>query len=829
MGGYLGTKAVLLSTTAANVTGNADITGNLTVGGNLTVSGTTITVDHANAQTVDLGDNDKIRLGADYELQLWSDGTTGQISGDINHTGSLTTDGLTLGGNVTFGDSNKIIMGAGSDLQIYHDGTRSYLDDVGSGSLWLRGGDVAIKSTASETMAEFANNGAATLYYDNAVKFATTSTGVDIASVGTAGASGTNFIIQQTNSGGVVQIKNHDSTEDIEFGQDYFRIKQGGSERMRITSAGNMALGTTSANEYSGYTSLTLDNATNGGIIDFERGGNLIGEIFTFDSSTFALSAVGARSINFSTNSLERLRIDSNGHLLHTPASQGSAFVPNTSSTWNALEIFQDRGVTNSASGIAFRSQSGTAPAGIVSVAGNTTGGIEDLAFMTASGNQTFERLRITSAGNVGIGTSSPSTFNSTGGKLAVASGAGNVAALFSDATYYTLGIKHSGVGSEAVGMFGGTSGSGLALMTNNTERMRITSSGNVGIGDSSPSRALSTKSSSVTVGSFESTSASGGLIGFVDPNTTNDVTVRVGALGNDLVLQAGGSERMRLTSTGNLGLGTTSPHSTAWSTDGQGTQMEIAGGTGTSGYGVLHLSGSGQNSAIKTYTQGVGDGNFYMAYDADAGAHRMIMNASGDVFIGKTSFNNAVGCAFNQNGVGYFVAGGGSVPLLINSITSNTTQTLVQFYKNSGGVGSISVSGSVTSYITSSDYRLKTDVQPMTGASERVQALNPVNFEWIADGTRVDGFLAHEAATVVPEAITGEKDAMRDEEYEVTPAVLDDDGNVATEAVMGTRSVIDPQGIDQSKIVPLLTAALQEALTKIDSLETRLTALEGA
>ena len=101
MSKYIGSSAVNLSTTSADVTGNADIDGNLTVGGNLTVSGTTITVDHATAQTVDLGDNDKIRLGADYELQLWSDGTTGQISGDINHTGSITTDGLTVSGSST--------------------------------------------------------------------------------------------------------------------------------------------------------------------------------------------------------------------------------------------------------------------------------------------------------------------------------------------------------------------------------------------------------------------------------------------------------------------------------------------------------------------------------------------------------------------------------------------------------------------------------------------------------------------------------------------------------------------------------------------------------
>ena len=115
-----------------------------------------------------------------------------------------------------------------------------------------------------------------------------------------------------------------------------------------------------------------------------------------------------------------------------------------------------------------------------------------------------------------------------------------------------------------------------------------------------------------------------------------------------------------------------------------------------------------------------------------------------------------------------------------------------------------------------------------MTGASDRVMALKPCNFAWKADGSRVDGFLAHEAQEVVPESVTGVKDAMREEEYEVTPAILDEDGNVVTEAVMGTRQVPDYQGIDQSKLVPLLTAALQEALTKIDALETRIATLEG-
>ena len=84
-----------------------------------------------------------------------------------------------------------------------------------------------------------------------------------------------------------------------------------------------------------------------------------------------------------------------------------------------------------------------------------------------------------------------------------------------------------------------------------------------------------------------------------------------------------------------------------------------------------------------------------------------------------------------------------------------------------------------------------------MTGATARLKQLNPVNFEWISDGTRVDGFLAHEAQAIVPESVIGTKDA------------LDEEGNP------------DYQGIDQAKLVPLLVATIQE-------LEARITALEA-
>ena len=204
----------------------------------------------------------------------------------------------------------------------------------------------------------------------------------------------------------------------------------------------------------------------------------------------------------------------------------------------------------------------------------------------------------------------------------------------------------------------------------------------------------------------------------------------------------------------------------------------------------------------------------------------RMRITSNGNLLVG-TTYNNF----YSRQTISFSGSNGSTNELGLSIWTGGGSGAMyAQFVNNQGSrSGSITQNGgSAASYNTSSDYRLKEDWTPMTGASARVQALNPINFAWKADGSRVDGFLAHELAEVTPEAVTGTKDAMRDEEYEATPAVLDEDGNVTTEAVMGTRSVPDYQGIDQSKLVPLLTAALQEALTEIASLKTRVEALEA-
>jgi len=205
-----------------------------------------------------------------------------------------------------------------------------------------------------------------------------------------------------------------------------------------------------------------------------------------------------------------------------------------------------------------------------------------------------------------------------------------------------------------------------------------------------------------------------------------------------------------------------------------------------------------------------------------------MTIDNSGNVLVGKTTAGAVLtkGVELSSSGAVFSATdAAGNSSYFVNLATSGT-RYLQRFYVASTSVGSIASTGTSTAYNTSSDYRLKELDVPMEGSIDRLKALRPINFAWKIDGSRTDGFLAHEAGEVVPECATGTKDAMMDEEYEVTPAVMDGD-TVVTEAVMGTRSVPDYQGIDQSKLVPLLVASLQEAVAKIEALEARVTALE--
>ena len=189
--------------------------------------------------------------------------------------------------------------------------------------------------------------------------------------------------------------------------------------------------------------------------------------------------------------------------------------------------------------------------------------------------------------------------------------------------------------------------------------------------------------------------------------------------------------------------------------------------------------------------------GRLVFSTTADGAAsptERMRISANGNIDYGAFSATPASG----TQGRSYSDSG----RFCRSSIGSADPAPHHEFYNTNGAVGSIQTDGSATSYNTSSDYRLKENVVEVTDGITRLQQLKPSRFNFIVDPDKtVDGFIAHEAQAVVPECVTGEKDAV------------DADGNPVY------------QGIDQSKLVPLLTAALQEAIAKIESLEARLTA----
>ena len=270
------------------------------------------------------------------------------------------------------------------------------------------------------------------------------------------------------------------------------------------------------------------------------------------------------------------------------------------------------------------------------------------------------------------------------------------------------------------------------------------------------------------------------------------------------LALQTGNTTAVTIDASQNVGIGTASP---------VGDVTRYLNIVGAGGAGIF-LNDSNQGSTVTDGTTLQAAGTNAYLYNREAGfmafatsnSERMRIDSSGNVLVGTTS-------QVSSGKVSISYAGNTLQGLAFNDTASNATAQALRFLSGGTLVGYIQTSTTATTYVTSSDYRLKENIAPMTGALEKVAQLKPVTYKWKSDNSDGQGFIAHELQEIVPDCVTGEKDAV--ETY------TDEDG------IEQTRPKY--QGIDTSFLVATLTAAIQEQQALITSLTARITALEGA
>ena len=302
----------------------------------------------------------------------------------------------------------------------------------------------------------------------------------------------------------------------------------------------------------------------------------------------------------------------------------------------------------------------------------------------------------------------------------------------------------------------------------------------------------------------------------------TGDTNTAIRFSGADTITaETGGSARLTIASDGNVGIGEVVPIGKLHvSTADSGATAEVSADElvveGSAHSGITILSGTGSAGCLNFGDSGDNDigrviyhhATNHMQFNTN-GSERMRIESNGDFEfngIGTATpgyGNTTMGMGFEPRNGSIFLSRSDGAPLFVN--TNTTDVDIVKFSRDGTLRGRVFMQTTSVSYATTSDYRLKENQVLISDGITRLKTLKPYRFNFIEEPSKtVDGFFAHEV-TAVPEAVSGTKDAV------------DSDGN------------IEPQGLDYGRITPLLTAALQEAIVKIETLETKVAALEAA
>jgi len=619
-------------------------------GSNVKVVNDTLNVTTLNPDQINMGDNEQIRMGNSQDLLIYHDGTNSRIND--NGTGNLrlqtggntklevTSTGIDVTGNATFDDNGKAIFGAGSDLQIYHDSSDSYIDEVGTGNLLINANNLRLRDTSGNPYL-LGNSGAEVrLYHSGNTKLQTTSTGIDVT--GTVTADGL--------------------TVDKE-GTDHLKITDTSSSNALTVGIGN-TVGTVAVDPTNSVASSKLDFSIDGSTaIRINAGGDISFYEDTGTTPKFFWDA-SAESLGIGTDSLSGK--------LHVKTSASSALI-NASADDLIVEHSGSGGITvasgASAYGSMFFADSGSSVAGYIQY----LHGADYMRF----GTNGSEAMRIDSSGNVGIGTSSITagrTLETVGGRVRFDNTA--------DAYHIDLAVNgntYAYIGSDTDNHLVFYNGIG-------TERLRIDSSGNVKIGTGTDRFSYLTASSA-------NLQIDGGVV--FEPGSGNNVEL-FNYRSTDMLFGNGGTEAMRIDSSGRVGIGTSSPAEELHISSSV-PKIQIQDSDGTNQYGQLYHSAG---STVIQARNNTSDGTIiFQKYDGTTTDETMRLDSSGNLLVGKTSAGiGTAGFEASPNGYFYGTRNGNSMAL--NRLT--TDGDIAVFQKDGTAVGSVGTASN-TIYIDGS------------------------------------------------------------------------------------------------------------------------------